>query len=155
MQKFVGSIFESYAAYLGHGVNCRGVMGAGIAKEFKNRFPDNYDLYRRECLDGRLNPGDVLVTPERENGDGRLRLITNFASQREPGQDADYKWLFSSLWSWAEQASEPQRLRKFGGIIAIPKIGCGIGGLEWSKAKNIIKAVEDSHGDIEFEVWYL
>ena len=149
-----GDLFESKASYLGHGVNCCGVMGAGIAKAFREAFPNNYRNYKAACESGRLTPGGFMVVPEKMNGGGSIRLVTNLASQEKPGADADYKWLFSSLWSWAEQASEPNRLRLYGGIIAIPEIGCGIGGLEWPVVKRIIQVVEDCHTDIEFEIWH-
>lgn len=146
-----GDLFDTKASYIGHGVNCCGVMGAGIAKTFRERFPNNYKNYQAACNNGRLTPGGFMVVPEKF--DGRIYLITNLASQEKPGADADYKWLFSSLWSWAEQASEPNRLRLYGGIIAIPEIGCGIGGLEWLNVKRIIQVVEDCW-PVEFEVWH-
>lgn len=148
-----GDLFDSDAVYLGHGVNTCGVMGAGIAKTFREKFPHNYKNYRAACLSGRLSPGGFMVVPER-NDSGSLVLVTNFASQEKPGADADYKWLFSSLWEWAEKASEPNRLRLYGGTIAVPEIGCGIGGLEWSNVKRIYKAIEDFFPNIVFEVWH-
>lgn len=148
-----GDLFDSAAAYLGHGVNVCGVMGAGIAKTFKEKYPNNFTNYEAACNAGTLRPGGFMVVPARRDS-GSLVLITNFASQNKPGADADYKWLFSSLWSWAEQASEPNRLRLYGGIIAVPEIGCGIGGLEWDKVKRIYRVIEDTHPDIEFEVWH-
>ncbi len=153
MQEHKGNLFDSAAAYLGHGVNTCGVMGAGIAKTFREKYPHNYTNYKAACESGRLQPGGFMVVPERTDS-GRLVLITNLASQEKPGADASYKWLFSSLWSWAEQASEPNRLRLYGGIMAIPEIGCGIGGLEWPKVKRILKTIEDCHEDIGFEVWH-
>lgn len=149
-----GDLFDSAAAYLGHGVNCSGVMGAGIAKTFREKFPNNYRNYKAACESGRLQPGGFMVVPEKPEGSKRLNLVTNLASQNKPGMDASYQWLFSSLWSWAEQASQPNRLRLYGGIIAVPEIGCGIGGLEWPNVKRIMKVVEDCFPDIEFEVWH-
>lgn len=148
-----GDLFTSGATYLGHGVNTCGVMGAGIAKQFKQLFPNNYTNYQAACNGGNLVPGGFMVCPELDS-ENRTRLITNFASQAKPGADADYRWLFSSLWSWAERASEPARLRLYGGIIAVPEIGCGIGGLEWDTAKRIYQVIEDCHPGIEFEVWH-
>src|SRR6478609_351635 len=145
-----GDLFDSDAAYIGHGVNVCGVMGAGIAKAFREKYPHNYDNYKAACEQGRLQPGGFMVVPERRDS-GRLVLITNLASQNKPGADASYPWLFRSLWTWAEQASEPNRLRLYGGIIAVPEIGCGIGGLEWPKVKRIMGVIEDCFPDIEFE----
>lgn len=148
-----GDIFNTDAAYIGHGVNTQGVMGAGIAKEFRSRFYRNYNVYRQACIKGTLTPGGFLVVPERRD-DGSLALITNLASQEQPGPDASYKWLLSSLWGWAEQASAPNRLHLYGGRIAIPEIGCGIGGLEWAKVYRVLRVVEYAFPEIEFEVWH-
>lgn len=153
MQIHTGDLFTSSAAYLGHGVNLRGMMGAGIAKTFRERYPINYAEYKKACAYGTLSLGDVLVIPEREENN-RLRLITNLATQDLPGPNAEYKAVFGSLFSWAEKASRPERLSKFGGIMAIPEIGCGIGGLELPKVKAIVKAVEYCFPDIEFEMWH-
>lgn len=148
-----GNLFDTDAAYIGHGVNCKGAMGAGIAKQFRDKFERNYEVYKTKCETGELQPGGFLVVPERLPS-GRLALITNLASQNDLGPDARYSWLMQSLWTWAEQASQPNRLRLYGGILAVPEIGCGIGGLEWPRVKRIMEAVEDCFDDIEFEVWH-
>lgn len=148
-----GDLFDSDTAYIGHGVNVCGVMGAGIAKTFREKYPHNYKNYKAACEAGRLVPGGFMVVPEKRH-DNPLLLITNFATQEKPGADASYNWLFSALNSWAERASEPNRLRLYGGRIAIPEIGCGIGGLEWYKVSKIIETVEILHPEIEFEVWH-
>ena len=44
-----GNLFDSGYHAIGHGVNCRGIMGAGIAVEFKDRFPKNYQEYVTKC----------------------------------------------------------------------------------------------------------
>jgi O-acetyl-ADP-ribose deacetylase (regulator of RNase III) len=149
-----GDLFESDAVYLGHGVNVCGVMGAGIAKTFREKYPHNYTNYKAACEAGRLLPGGFMVVPERSVDRDGLVLITNLASQEKPGADASYNWLFGSLYSWASQAAEPNRLRLYGGRIAIPEIGCGIGGLEWDKVKHIIETVEILYPEITFEVWH-
>lgn len=148
-----GDLFDSDAAYIGHGVNCCGVMGAGIAKAFREKYPHNYANYKAACEAGRLLPGGFMVVPERRD-DGSLVLITNLASQDKPGADASYNWLFGSLYSFAAKAAEPNRLRLYGGRIAIPEIGCGIGGLEWPKVKQVIETVELLNPEITFEVWH-
>lgn len=147
-----GDLFDTDAYYIGHGVNTQGVMGAGIAKIFRDKFPHNYSVYKRACDFNTLRPGGHLVVPELE-GD-QVRLVVNFASQEQPGPDAEYAWLFDSLYSFANNASELGRLRRYGGRVAIPEIGCGIGGLKWDKVKKIIEVVEMVYPLIEFEVWH-
>ena len=57
-----GNIFESQAQWLINPVNCKGVMGAGLAKEFKKRFGVNYEAYFNYCKYGNLKPGDLYIT---------------------------------------------------------------------------------------------
>lgn len=147
-----GDLFDTDAAYIGHGVNTQGMMGAGIAKTFRDQFHRNYAVYKRACIEDTLKPGGFLVVPEKD-WDCHLRLIVNFATQEQPGPDATYEWVMASFLAFAKQASEPNRLRLYGNRIAIPEIGCGIGGLEWSVVELIIRAIEAVY-PIEFEVWH-
>lgn len=139
-----GDLFTSTCRVLGHGVNCEGVMGAGIARMFRDKFPENYRKYRNACLSGVLVPGSYIYTFESP------KLIVNLATQKKPGPDAKYDWLFSACYQAAEILSE-------GGYhsMAIPQIGCGIGGLEWHKVKKILELIEELVPGFEFEVWVL
>lgn len=141
-----GDLFTSAAPAYGHGVNCAGVMGAGIAKQFKEKYPHNYKNYRAACLAGQLKPGQIAVN--REKG----KFIVNMASQNKPGRDATYHWLFEAALTTATQAVEMGIDR-----VAVPQIGAGIGGLDWWKVQTILLAVETiANEDIEkfnWEVW--
>ena len=141
MIKKVGNLFDTDRVCIGHGVNVDGVMGAGIAKEFKQRFPENYSIYRAYCKSGLLKPGECLTTPDGDH------IIMNIASQAKPGPDATYEWLFTAARQAAHHAKKYDHR-----VIAIPQIGCGIGGLNWYDVETILKAVEILE-DIEFEVW--
>jgi O-acetyl-ADP-ribose deacetylase (regulator of RNase III) len=147
MIKKDGDVFTTRATYIGHGVNCYGVMGAGIAKTVRDKFPRVYDEYRQVCQNSRLKPGDFFVYPE--NG----KVIVNLATQNKPGPDATYEAVFNSLAGFSKGASSPKRLRKNGNVIAIPQIGAGIGGLDWSIVESIIEVVEKMYPEIEYEVW--
>ena len=58
----VGDLFEcGDADAIAHGCNCAGAMGAGIAVQFKRRWPEMYAEYRRRCADGRFVPGSVFL----------------------------------------------------------------------------------------------
>lgn len=146
-----GNVFDTSAKYIGHGVNCEGVMGAGVAKMFRDLFPANYAQYKFDCERGYLKPGGYTAMPVRLND--RQAVVVNFASQNLPGPDARYTWLFSAVANWAEAASDPKRLTRNGGIIAIPEIGCGIGGLKWDNVEAILKCIETMY-PVEFEVWH-
>jgi O-acetyl-ADP-ribose deacetylase (regulator of RNase III) len=144
MIKKKGDLFTSTAQAIGHGVNCHGVMGSGIAVAFKEKFPRNYVSYRNACQTKMLQPGETIVFNE-----GGL-FIFNIASQAQPGANATYPFLFSAAYDAAQQAVALGINR-----LAIPLIGCGIGGLEWKHAEKILLAVEGIFVDFEFEVWKL
>ena len=137
-----GNLFNTNCKVIGHGVNIVGVMGAGIAKTFKDRFPLNYSNYAIQCKNHDLEPGGIYIYPAREF------TIVNIATQDRPGPNATYMWVFQGLYRTALQLSDEGH-----STIAIPKIGCGIGGLQWRKVAKIIHLVEELVEGFEFEVW--
>jgi O-acetyl-ADP-ribose deacetylase (regulator of RNase III) len=131
-----GDLFEADDLdAIAHGVNCRGVMGAGIALEFKNRFPENYKNYLRWCKSGYLHPGGLMVL-RIVNDPGPL--VFNLASQDKPGPHAKYRWVASSVAKMLDEAENPEgKIKRIG----IPQIGCGIGGLEWHHVRELLRLV--------------
>ena len=77
-----GDLFSTECPALGHGVNTLGSMSAGIAVEFRRRWPAMYDAYRAECRSGRLQPGGIFVWQADD------RLIVNLATQHGMGRGA-------------------------------------------------------------------
>lgn len=144
MIKRKGDLFTTDAVALGHGCNVRSVMGAGIAKVFKEKFPKNYGAYSNACAAGLLQPGEAFIYFE-DN-----KYVANLSTQREPGPDASYEWV---LYAAADAAL--QLAGKGVDRLAIPMIGCGIGGLEWPGVEHILRAVEIIVPNFEFEVWKL
>lgn len=138
-----GSLFDSTAPVLAHGVNLRGVMGAGIAKSFRDLYPVNYAAYRDACRRGWLDEGDCLL--HYEGG----KWIANLSTQVELGADADYDRLRAALHQLCS------RVEQFRGRapIAIPEIGCGIGGLEWDEVQCHLDDFEHMYA-VEFEAWH-
>ena len=134
VKEITGDLFSTDATMIGHGVNCKGAMRKGIAVEFSTRFPDMYDRYKDLCRKGNLKPGEVYIY-ESENW-----TIANIASQFRPGNDAKYEWSIRGLGTALEIAS------CFGHeSLAIPRIGCGIGGLEWWKLREQLIMEFDDH----------
>jgi O-acetyl-ADP-ribose deacetylase (regulator of RNase III) len=120
-------------------------MGAGVAVAFKEKFPNNYSAYRNACLTGLLQPGEAYVFKEGGN------YIANIASQKTTGPNAGYNWLLTGAMDAAMQLSDFYGQNR----LAIPMIGCGIGGLEWLAVQHILQAVEIMIPGFEFEVWKL
>lgn len=141
-----GDLFTTEAKVIGHGVNTRGVMGAGIAVAFRNRWPQMYEEYRLACEDGSLVAGSCLLW---ETGSEGVELVANIASQDFPGPHASLSWLDQGATCAAAGA-----LERGYDTIAIPRIGAGIGGLDWDEAAQVLRKVEEETG-ITFEVWTL
>jgi O-acetyl-ADP-ribose deacetylase (regulator of RNase III) len=119
-----GDLFTSDCPALGHGVNTLGSMGAGIAVEFRRRWPAMYDAYRAECRSGRLQPGGVFVWQADD------RLIVNLATQRGVGRGA-------ARLEWVRAAAKQVAQLSLDGL-ALPRIGAGMGGLRWADVRAIL-----------------
>lgn len=144
MIKRKGDLFSTDAPAIGHGVNCQGLMGAGVAKIFKDKFPKNYQAYYDVCDLKFLQPGETFVRSE----DGLF--IFNMATQNQPGPDAQYRWVLLAATDAMKQADKLNLDR-----IAIPQIGCGIGGLNWEPVEKILHATELAFPKTQWEVWKL
>jgi O-acetyl-ADP-ribose deacetylase (regulator of RNase III) len=133
-----GDLLKADADALVNPVNCRGVMGAGLAKQFRQAYPAVFEVYRRLCQARALMPGSMLVCP---TGHERPRWIVHFPTKdhwREPSDIADIEQGLDSL---REEIADH-------GItsIAVPALGCGLGGLDWGDVRPLIGAYL---GDLE------
>jgi O-acetyl-ADP-ribose deacetylase (regulator of RNase III) len=131
-----GDLFDwTGRAALAHGVNCRGVMGAGIAPQFKRRWPAMFARYRTECQTGVLTLGGMM--PWRDPTTGQV--VYNLATQDRPGPHATLDAIRSSLALTVAHAAT-------NGIpaIAMPRIGAGKGGLPWGDVLAVITDVADT-----------
>lgn len=138
-----GDLFTSTAAAYAHGVNTAGLMGAGIAVNFKHAYPLMYRVYRHACKTGVLIPGDILAWTEGN------RTVYNIASQDKPGRNARLEWFESGLIAALEMAG-----RENTDTIAMPRIGCGIGGLDWVDVRDIVEHYAEAQ-PVDIEVWSL
>lgn len=141
----VGDLFDTDMPAIGHGVNVDGKMGAGVAKIVRKNFPSVYHRYAAECADGALKPGEMLPL---QAPDGVW--ILNLASQDRPGPYARKEWLHTSLLH-AFDFARSEGLEGF----AIPRIGAGIGGLDWEDACVTINKIAEFYPDVTLEVWSL
>ncbi len=101
-------------------------MGKGIALQFKRQYPDMFEAYQRACKEGQVQPGRMHVYERREIFNPRY--IINFPTKRHwrsPSRIEDIKTGLTAL-------SEEIRKRHINSI-ALPPLGCGNGGLDWSE----------------------
>ncbi|NMG32129.1 type II toxin-antitoxin system antitoxin DNA ADP-ribosyl glycohydrolase DarG [Aromatoleum evansii] len=137
-----GNLLEARAEALVNTVNTVGVMGKGIALMFKERFAENFRLYAAACKAKQVQTGRVFVTEVSEL-DGP-RWIVNFPTKQHWRAPSRMEWIVEGL----------QDLRRFlvenkVKSVAIPPLGAGNGGLEWSDVRQQIEAVL---ADLETEV---
>jgi O-acetyl-ADP-ribose deacetylase (regulator of RNase III) len=127
-----GNLLEAEVEALVNTVNCVGVMGKGLALQFKQAFPENFQEYRRACQSGEVKPGQMFIVPT-----GRLtnpRYIINFPTKRHWKNPSRIEDIETGLLAVIETV---KRL----GIrsIAVPPLGCGNGGLAWSRVAPLIE----------------
>lgn len=138
-----GDIWTSSAHAIGHGVNVFGVMGHGIAVQFRTRFPEMYQKYREQCLNFKLSPGDVFAWQVKG------RIVFNIASQNRPGKDARIEWLRGGV-ETALRTCDTLNIP----TLALPRIGSGIGGLDADEVEKVLTELAEKHTtDIELWTW--
>ena len=135
MVKYIlGDLFKSEAEVYTCTVNTVGVMGCGIAFEFKRRYPNNYLDYRSYCKSGRLQTGNIFVTETRKRHGPRW--IVNFPTKRHWRNPSELDWIRDGLWSLRKWLDD-YRVES----IALPKLGCSNGGLDWYDVRDLIESI--------------
>ena len=127
-----GDIFAQPVDAIVNPVNCVGVMGRGLARQFKHRYPDAFVAYREACARGQLLPGRVFVYDTRAH---RPTWIVHFPTKRHWRNPSAIGDIDAGLQDLA--AAIPRH-----GIasLAIPPLGCGLGGLNWQAVRAIVEA---------------
>lgn len=122
-----GDLFDAKVEALVNPVNTRGVMGKGVALEFKKRFPSNYYRYVEACKNNELSPGGLFVTRSEQDNP---KWIVNVATKKHWKDKSDMNWIIFGLvhikYFVLEENIE---------TIAMPALGVGNGGLSWQDVK--------------------
>ena len=139
-----GNLMTSSAGALVNTVNTVGVMGKGIALQFKEEFPKNFLTYKEACSSGDLTPGKLLITREL-NSNGEEKIIINFPTKLHWRNPSKYEYITEGLKVLPTVISE-HNIKS----IAIPPLGCGNGGLDWNIVKEMI---EYALKDVECEIY--
>ena len=128
-----GDLFDLGLPAIGHGCNCGGAMGAGIAVEFKRRFPAMYHEYRRRCRHGSFRLGDIFVWDQEPD-----LVVYNLATQPVPRPSGTLQAIDTSI----RAALADAEWRGLSGL-AVPRIGAGLGGLEWPDVAAVLRQAGD------------
>jgi O-acetyl-ADP-ribose deacetylase (regulator of RNase III) len=132
MRYLTGNLLDAKAQALVNTVNTVGVMGKGIALQFKDTFAENYKVYVAACKKKEFNIGDLIVVKE-ITLEGE-KLIINFPTKTEWFRKSKYDYIEKGLQRLVE-VIEQHNITS----IAIPPLGCGNGGLQWEKVKPMIE----------------
>ena len=154
MEFIEGNIFECNDEAILHQVNCQGVMGSGIAKEIKRRYPNVFYQYKEMCENNKLSPssllkskllGEILVCSQNVN---KERYIINLFAQDRYGSSGCYTD-YEALKTCLRKVNNQFR----GKSVAIPyKMSCNRGGGDW---KIVLKIIEEELKDCYVKIYKL
>jgi O-acetyl-ADP-ribose deacetylase (regulator of RNase III) len=130
------NILDSECQALVNTTNIQGVMGAGLAAQFRDRYPKMYAAYQFACADRVHRMGEMLFYQDKESG----KIIVNFPTMEYPGQRAHLADIEDGLKDLRRAILTSQENDFLPTItsIAIPALGCGIGRLKWSDVEFLI-----------------
>lgn len=137
-----GDLFSTKIKTIVHGCNAQGVMGSGVAKIIKERYPKAFDRYRKQYEQfNHLNMGHVIPVPcgDRVNDPDNYKIVVNAITQDFYGRDGSRYVSYDAV---AECMKTINRFFEVYGIdeVAMPQIGAGLGGGDW----NVIAAIIES-----------
>lgn len=141
-----GNLLDAKVEAIVNTVNTVGVMGKGIALMFKEAFPENFRLYELACKKEEVKIGHMFVT-ENVALEGS-RWIINFPSKKHWRQPSKLEWIVEGLQD-LRHVIEDKGIRS----IALPPIGCGNGGLDWSDVRPKIEDALATLDNVEIEVF--
>ena len=142
----VGDMFTEDVEALVNSVNCVGVMGRGIALQFKNLFPENFKAYAEACKREEVQPGRMFVYDS-----GKMtnpRYIINFPTKRHWRGKSRMEDIESGLRALAQVIAE-RNIRS----IALPPLGSGLGGLDWPMVRSRIETALQDIDDLRVVVF--
>lgn len=137
-----GNLFDSPAQVITNTVNCVGVMGKGVALEFKKRYPAMFEDYKKRCEKGLLKVGQPYLWED------ETAQVLNFPTKRHWRAGSRLEDIEAGLKYLAAHYTEM-------GIItlAMPPLGCGNGGLDWGDVKALLAKYLGDALDLEVFVY--
>lgn len=125
-------------------VNCVGIMGKGIALQFKERFPENYDQYAIKCRTGEIKIGKSFVYPIPNS----KKYIINFPTKNHWRNPSKLEYIDKGLDDLLKIIKEYNLTS-----VTMPALGCGNGNLDWNLVKPLIEKKLSHLKNIEFVVY--
>lgn len=148
MIKYVtGDLLSAHTQALVNTVNTVGVMGKGIALQFKEKYPNNFVKYALACKQKELVPGHLVISKE-ATIDTPEKIIINFPTKTEWYLKSKYEYIELGLKELVKTIVE-YNIKS----IAIPPLGCGNGGLQWTKIKEMMENYLSKFEDVNILIY--
>ncbi|AFM03947.1 putative phosphatase, C-terminal domain of histone macro H2A1 like protein [Bernardetia litoralis DSM 6794] len=141
-----GNILESTTEVIINPVNIVGVMGKGLALAFKKHFPHNYKVYKEACKNKTIDIGKLLLVDEFDLE--KKQFIINFPTKKHWRNPSKIEYIEEGLKDLV-RIIETQKFES----MAIPALGCGLGGLEWEDVKLVLEKYLRDLEDIEILIF--
>ncbi len=126
-----GNLLRANVDALVNAVNCVGVMGKGIALQFKKAFPANFKAYEQACRRGEVKPGHMFVFANEPPS--TPSFLVNFPTKRHWRDPSLLEDIRTGMTALVEEVRN-RGIRS----LAIPALGCGNGGLDWREVRPVI-----------------
>ena len=132
------NIFDSDCDAIINTINCVGNMGGGLAAQFRLRYPVMNEAYQGACAHGQVRTGKMWTWFDRNEG----RWLINFPTKDDWRHPSEISYIIEGLQD-LRQVLYDLRLES----VAIPPLGCGLGGLKWAEVEPLIReALADLDG---------
>ncbi|MCB9913248.1 MAG: macro domain-containing protein [Planctomycetes bacterium] len=135
-----GDLFKSRCEALLNPINCTPAMGKGLALEFRRTFPGLYEHHQRQVAAGMVHPGALTFFRPRMEG----RLIVGMPTKRHWRDGSRLEDVVAGIEALRAFLDEPGSPAS----IAIPAIGCGLGGLRWDVVKELLRKAFEDHSKV-------
>lgn len=141
-----GDILSANVDAIVNTVNCVGVMGKGLALQFKKAYPDNYETYKLACEHKAIRTGKMFTFMRKSQSNPKY--IINFPTKQHWRDPSKIEFIDDGL-------TDLVRVVPYLSIksIAIPPLGCGLGGLEWSIVLPKIKEAMMRLNDVDILIY--
>jgi len=142
-----GNLLDSKAEALVNTVNTVGVMGKGVALQFKQQFPENTKAYMRATKERSIDIGRLLVTTDSSLHSGE-KIIINFPTKTDWRKPSEYSYIEEGLQHLVQIIKE-KNIKS----IALPPLGAGNGGLNWVRVKKLLEEYLSALNNVEIYIY--
>jgi O-acetyl-ADP-ribose deacetylase (regulator of RNase III) len=143
MIKYIeGNILNCKEKVIAHGCNAHGVMGSGVAKILRDKYPEIFPTYQALCLGEGNIMGDIVFVPAQSDN----IVICNMITQQNYGKSGSKFVSYDAIDDCFHNFKLVNMMKQLNTGLAIPKIGAGLGGGDWDIIEKIIEKASTKHG---------